>query len=49
MPSPPRGGIRRGVVLVLAVLLLASACSRIKVRAEGGSSSKTNWEIGIPF
>jgi hypothetical protein len=44
-----RGRVWRCVVLSLAMVMVAGACSRIKLRAEGGSSSRTNWEIGIPF
>jgi hypothetical protein len=48
-PSRPRGRIWRCVALALAAVVFASACGRIKVRVEGGSSSRTNWEVGIPF
>jgi hypothetical protein len=37
------------VLLTLVVVTFASACGWIKVRVDGGSSSRTNWEVGIPF
>ena len=41
--------MRRGVIMLVAVMFLIAACDPFVARVKGGNKGLSDWEIGVKF
>lgn len=41
--------MRRGVIMLVAVMFLIAACDPFVARVKGGNKGISDWEIGVKF